>query len=422
LELPRYTDADLLEEVQRRAVRFFWEEADPQTGLAKDRARNSGEDDHFVGSTATTGYGLVALVIAVERGWVDRDEAIARGTKTLQFLLNMPNQHGWLTHFVDKRTGTRVWNSEFSSIDTALMVAGALVCAEYFSQDQSGAELKELVDGLYSRIDWWWMLTNGGTQINKRIMSHGLREETGFLTYNYGAYSEAILLYLLGMGAETNPLPPECWAALDRPIYAYAGFESLRGGSIFIHQMPSGYFNFRNRRDDLGFDYWVSSENAMKIDRRFCADRSPMRTTYAQGFWGLNASDGPKDYVPYGAYDAREDGTVSPTGAISSIIFDPVPAIEVAQAMYQRLGAMIWGKYGFADAFNLDQNWASPDVIGMDLGMALLAIENYRSGLIWRLMDDSPVTARAFEAASLRITSELEPRPLRIRALTLYPG
>jgi hypothetical protein len=413
LEPPPYSDLEVLEELQRRAVRFFWEEADPETGLTKDRARNAGEDDHIVGSTATTGYGLVALVIAVERGWVDQGEAIARGEKTLRFLLSMPNEHGWLTHFVDKRTGKPVWNSEFSSLDTALMVAGALVCAEYFSRVQSGETLVALVNQLYSRIDWWWMLTNGGAQPNKRVMSHGLRTGTEFLTYNYSAYSEAILLYLLGMGAPANPLPPECWKAIDRPIYSYAGFDSLRGGPIFIHQMPSGYFNFHHRRDSLGFDYWVSSRNAMGIDRRFCNDRASIRKTYAEGFWGLNASDGPEDYVAHGAYDAPEDGTVSPTGAIASIVFDPQPALQVARAMYERMGATIWGKYGFADAFNLDKNWASPDVIGIDLGMALIAIENYRTGLIWALMDGLSITARAFEAAGLRVTEEEEPRMLR---------
>jgi hypothetical protein len=257
------------------------------------------------------------------------------------------------------------------------------------------------------------MLTNGGTQPGKRALSHGFRTEAGFLTYNYSAYSEAILLYFLGMGAEKNPLPPECWRAIDRPIYAYAGYESLRGGPIFIHQMPTGFFDLRNRRDDLGFDYWVSSANAMKIDRRFCADRSHLRKTYAQGFWGLNASDGPEDYVAHGAYDAPEDGTVSPTGAIASLVFEPAPAIAVARAMYDQLGGKIWGKFGFADAFNLDKDWASPDVIGIDLAMALIAIENYRTGLVWQLMDELPLTARAYEAATLKLTSESEPRPLR---------
>jgi hypothetical protein len=401
------SDVELLKEVQRRAVRFFWEVADPKTGLINDRASNFTEDSSTVASIAATGYGLAALSIAAERGWVVRDEAVNRAKLTLRFLLEMPNEHGWMRHFVDKRTGERAWDSEFSSIDTALLLAGALVCGEYFAAE---LEIAQLVDQLYRRIDWWWMLTNSGTQPEKRVISHGWRPITGFIQYNYGSYSEAILLYLLGLGAPVGPLPAECWDAIDRPIFAYAGFESLRGGPIFIHQMPAGYFKLSDQRDRFGIDYWVSSANAMKIDRRFCADHAFERKTYTSGFWGLNASDGPDGYKAYGAYDSSEDGTVSPTGAISSISFDPGPAISVTRLMYDRLGETLWGKYGFANSFNLDRNWHSPDVIGIDLGMALLAIENHRTGLIWKLMNNLGLTARALAAAGFQKTPEVESR------------
>ncbi len=131
------SDDQLLQEVQRAAVRFFWEKADPGTGLISDRARNFGDDNYTVASSATTGYGLAALPIGVENGWLNRNQAAARARTTLRFLLNMPNERGWLLHFVDKRNGERVWNSEYSSIDTALLIAGALVCGQYFAPDRS---------------------------------------------------------------------------------------------------------------------------------------------------------------------------------------------------------------------------------------------------------------------------------------------
>ena len=129
------TDEQLLEELQRRAVLYFWEKADPGTGLVNDRAKNFGGDDYTAASTAATGYGLAALPIAVEHGWLDRDQAAARARTTLRFLLTMPHQHGWMFHFLDKRNGQRLWKSEFSSIDTALLVAGAIVCGQYFARD-----------------------------------------------------------------------------------------------------------------------------------------------------------------------------------------------------------------------------------------------------------------------------------------------
>jgi hypothetical protein len=406
------TDEQLLQELQRRAVLYFWEKADPGTGLVNDRAKNFGPDDYTAASTAATGYGLAALPIAVEHGWLDRNDAAARARTTLRFLLTMPHQHGWMFHFIDRRNGQRLWKSEFSSIDTALLVAGAIVCGQYFARDQATSDISVLADALYRRIDWWWMLTNDGARPDKRVLSHGWRPETGFITYDYGAYSEAILLYLLGLGAPINPLPEGTWDAIARPLQSYAGTESLKGGPIFIHQMPSGYFYFRNQRDKLGFDYWVSSTNAMKIHRQYCLDRAAEVQTYAQGFWGLNASDGPDGYAAYGALDSREDGTVSPTGAISSITFVPTLALSIARLLYDKLGHPFWGDFGFANAFNIDRNWFDSEVIGIDLGMELLSIENHQTGLIWTLMDSFYATGPAHRAAGFHLTLEPEPRPV----------
>jgi len=404
------TDEQLLDEVQRRAILYFWETADPRTGLVNDRASNFGDDSYTEASSAATGYGLAALAIGVEHGWLNRSEAETRARETIQFLLSMPNQHGWMLHYVDKRSGLRTWKSEFSSLDTALLLAGAIVCSEYFSSDDSSNEISVLVDTLYRRVDWWWMLTNEGAKPQKRILSHGWHPESRFIGYDYGGYSEAILLYLLGLGAPTNPLPKETWEAITRPMQTYDGAQSLQGGPIFIHQMPSGFFNFRNQRDRLGYDYWVSSTNAMIIHRQFCLDRSAEFRTYAEGFWALNASDGPQGYAAYGAPEGTNDGTVSPTGAISSIPFTPELAFSAVRSLYKKRG--LWGKYGFVNAFNIDKNWVDKDVIGIDLGMVLLSIENYRTGLIWTLMNSFYSSGPALRAAGFHLTLEPNPRPV----------
>jgi hypothetical protein len=319
-----------------------------------------------------------------------------------------------MVHFVDKRSGARAWRSEYSSIDTALLVAGALVCGQYFVRDASTRDIAGLSDVLYQRIDWLWMLTNQGQQPKKEVLSHGWTPELGLIKYNYADYSEALLLYLLGLGAPVEPLPATTWEAFERPLRSYQGIGSLKAEPIFIHQMPSGYFYFGNQRDKLGFDYWVASTNAMKIHRRFCVDRAGDVQTYAQGFWGLNASDGPDGYIAYGAPEGPQDGTVSPTGAICSITFAPALALSAARNLYEKAGNVLWGRYGFANAFNIDRNWYDRDVIGIDLGMVLLAIENYRTGLLWALMDRAASTGQAIRRAGFRPTVEPEPRPVHL--------
>jgi hypothetical protein len=399
----------LLEEVQRRAFRFFWEKADTTTRLVNDRARNNGSDNYTVASIASTGYALASLPIAVERGWATRTQGTARARQTLQFLLNqMPHMHGWLYHFVDKHTGQRVWNSEVSTIDTTLLVCGALLCGQYFQ-----GEIQQNANALAARLDWTWVRTNGGAQPDKRLVSHGWKPEEGFLPYDWDDYNEGILLYLLGMGAETNGLPADCWTALMRRHFAYGGVETLTAGPLFLHQMPHAYVDFRGKRDSLGYDYAVSSTHAIQIHRQFCADRAASRLTYRDGFWGLNASDGPEGYRAYGV-PGPEDGTVSPTGVFASILFLPEEAQTTAGEIYRRFGAAVWGNYGFANAFNLDAGWFDTDVIGIDLGMALLAIENYRTGRVWQWFQSHPMIQSGIQAAGLHVTQEALPRPLRL--------
>jgi hypothetical protein len=258
------------------------------------------------------------------------------------------------------------------------------------------------------------MLTNGGAQPEKRVLSHGWTPEKGFIQYDYGSFSEAVLLILLGLGAPVRPLPKVAWTAIRRPIQSYRDFEFLQGSPIFIHQMPMGFFDLAGQRDVLGFDYWVSSANAMKMHRQYCTDHADTSQTYAAGYWGLNASDGPAGYVAYGAPEGPADGTISPTGAICSISFTSDAALAIVNALYQKLAKALWGKYGFANAFNIDRNWFDRDVIGIDLGMALLAIENYRTRSVWNLTRTHDSIAVALRAAGFRMTIEAEPRPMQI--------
>lgn len=400
----------LLAEVERRACLFFWQQSDPNTGLTKDRAHNGGAPDNYtVASIASTGYALASLPIAVQNGWRTRQEAYDRALTTLRFLYNQePQVRGWFYHFLDMHTGARVWKCELSSIDTVLLMEGALMAGQYFH----GTAVDRLAHELFNRLDWHWMLTNGGTEPDKRVVSMGWHPESGFIKSNWDSYDELTQLYLLGMGARNHPLPVACWSGWKRPVITYDGIQTLAGGPIFLFEMSPCWIDLRQKRDALGWDYWDVGRNGVLIDQKFCANLAGKRKTYAEGFWALNASDGPDGYTAYGAPD-HEDGTVSPTGAIAAVLFTPRAAGEMAQRMHDRLGARAWGTYGFPDAFNLDRNWFDPDVLGIDLGMAMLAIEDVRTGLPWRLLEAEGTIPRGMRAAGFHRDPAAEPQPIR---------
>ncbi len=403
--LPRFSDKQLLDEVERRAFLFFWEKSDPHTGLTNDRAKNSGQDDYTVASTASTGYALASLPVAVRHRWIPHKEAFDRALLTLTFLYNkLPNVHGWYYHFLDKRTGERVWNCELSSIDTVLLVAGALVAGRYWK----GTEVERLANAIYERLDWTWMRTNGGLLTEKKVVSMGWKPDEGFIKANWDTYCELKTLYLLGMGATRDPLPQEAWEAWVRNPLEYKGRTTLAGGPIFFHEMAFGFYDFRDWYDSQGWNYAVAAEQGIQINRQFCIDLQGKRRTYAPDIWGLNANDAPDGYRAYAA-PGEEDGTVSPTGAVAAILFTPKLAKEAARAIYTRYGHHLWGRYGFGNAFNVDKNWFDPDVIGIDLGMALLAIENQKSGMVWKLLASHPATQKAWSLAGFH-RAEGEPR------------
>lgn len=404
---PPLSDSQLLTEIQRRAFRFFWEQSDPVTGLTNDRAKNyESKDEITVASIASTGYALCSLPIAVQHHWIERKAAYDRVLLTLRYVKDrLPNEHGWYYHFIDKHTGQRVWNCELSSIDTALLMMGVLTCGQYWKN----TEVERLATELSDRMDWGWMKTNGGTKPDKKLLSMGWKPETGFLNNDWDHYCELMFLYLLGMGAKQNPLGADSWTAWKRNEVEYGGRKTLVGGPIFMHQMAQGFFDFKDSRDLLGWDYWAVSREAIAMNRQYCVDRIGKRKTYALDVWGLNASDGPDGYKAYGVLD-DEDGTVSPTGAIAALLTDKKAALRAGQAIYNRHGLKLWGRYGYGNAFNVDRNWFDDEVIGIDLGMAIVGIENERTGLIWRLVGLHEGMKRAWKTAGFHRTKEKEPR------------
>jgi hypothetical protein len=396
---PDRSAEDLMDEIQWRAFQFFWQEAHPETGLVKDRAGNFEEDQYTVSSIAAVGYGLAALCVGTERGWISSQDGYDRALLTLRSVRDeMEHKEGFYYHFVDWATGERIWNSEISSIDSAIFLAGALTVGECYQ----GTEIQEIANDLYERADFQWILTDGGTRPGELTLGHGWRPETGFIPYRWDTFNESIILYLLAMGSPTHPIPAEGWMAWQRPVGEYAGYVTFEQGPLFTHQASHVWIDFRGKRDALGYDYFESSVNATLANWQFTLDQQEQFPHYDRDTWGLTTADGPDgQYHGYGAPPgwAYHDGTVAPSAAAGSIVFTPRLSLDTLRVMRERHGDRLFGKYGFSEAFNLGQDWWDPDVIGIDTGITLLMIENYRSGLIWRTLMPHPAIQRAMDKA-----------------------
>ncbi|MGH9766920.1 MAG: glucoamylase family protein [Blastocatellia bacterium] len=401
------SDDAFLEDLSRRSFAYFLEHSDPNTGLALDRARTDGSphdaSHRNVASIAATGFGLTALCIAAERQWIDPRDARQRALATLKFFAERAyHDHGWFWHWMHWQTGERMWKSEVSSIDTALLLGGVLTARQYFRDDR---EIARLATKIYERVDFQWML-NG----DPHILSHGLREESGFIKHRWNNYSENAIIYLLAIGSPTHPIKPESWYAWSRDWVTYGPYKFLSGGApLFIHQYSHAWFDFRGRRENRPphVDYFENSVIATRAHKAFCLDLAKEFPGYTENIWGITASDTAKGYRAWGGPPRKEplDGTVVPCAAGGSLMFAPEITLPALREMKEKFGEKIYGRYGFTDAFNPNNGpngiWINPDVIGIDVGITLLSAENARTGNVWRWFMRNPETTRAMRLIGL---------------------
>jgi hypothetical protein len=403
-------DIDLLDDISRRSFRYFWEQTNPETGLVADRARADGKPENNpnhvrVASIAATGFGLTADCIAASHRWISQDTARQRVLTTLTyFAYRAPQEHGWFYHYVDTVTGERRWNSEVSSIDTALLLAGVLTAREYFRNDP---EIVRLATYIYDRVDFPWMMDG-----SKVYFSHGWTPKGGFLRYRWDTYSELMILYVLGIGSPTYPISPNSWFAWKLPLVSVGGVTYVGGGPLFIQQYSQAWIDLRNRvaeKPEAGpfmphvnfYRNAVAATRAQQIG--FSSVLSRKFPGYSQNIWGLTASESSKGYLNWGGSlkDPRIDGTVVPSAAAGSLMFAPGICIPALRAMLVRYGKKIYGRYGFVDAFNPTTGWVSPYVLGIDVGITLLSAENLRTGDVWRWFMSNLEPERALDMVGL---------------------
>jgi hypothetical protein len=426
-----------LGELQERTFRFFWDTANPGNGLVPDRYPTPSAS-----SIAAVGFALTAYPIGVERGYVTRQQARDRVLATLRFLhtarqgaaaRGAAGHKGFFYHFLDMRTGARVDDSEISTVDTAILMAGALFCQSYFAGEHpEEVEIRSLVDRIYRRVDWRW------AQPKPPAISLGWSPEEGFLRYDWRGYNEAMLVYLLALGSPTFPVEVDAWrewtSTYDKHWGSHFGQEYLRFPPLFGHQYTHVWVDLRGIRDAYmrrrGLDYFENSRRAVYAQQAYAIANPRGCKDYGPTIWGLTASDGPVDVESedgngrraFFSYWARgvektgklDDCTLAPTAVVASIPFAPELAIPATLEMRRRFGEHIYSRYGFLDAFNrtftfdipvrhgrhiTGFGWVADDYLGIDQGAIFAMIENHRSALIWRVMRKNPYLQRGLQRA-----------------------
>lgn len=407
----KYPGKSRVATLQRHAFRYFLRECNLENGLVADHSLPESP-----ASIASVGFALAALPVGVERGWMTRNDAARRTLAALRFFWKSDQgggRHGtgykgFYYHFLDMTTGRRAGSCEVSTVDTGILLAGMLAAAAYFDGDAAEEqEIRSLTNAIYRRVDWIWACNGGAT------LTHGWTPEGGFLPYRWEGYDEAALLYILGLGSPTYSLPPEsytAWTSTHLWSRSY-GFEYIYGGPLFIHQYSHLWLDFRDIQDaftrERGIDYFENSRRATYVQQEY-AIRNPMEFKgYGEHFWGITASDGPGwtsrtinnfertfyGYAARGVPYGPDDGTVAPWAVVASLPFAPeivLPTIENFQEVYPQ----VTGKYCLRCSFNLSypdvdngtKGWTSSYHYGINLGPVVLMCENYRSGMLWRLM------------------------------------
>ncbi len=416
---PFATDDEFLDYVQRTSFDYFWYGANPANGLVPDRSATGSAC-----SIAAVGFGLTAIGIAADHGWITRTQAVARVMTTLNTFLVGPQgpgtsgiigYKGWFYHFLDMNTALRA-GSELSSIDTALLLGGVLYAKQYFNgpgADESS--IRSMADAIFNRVDWSFM--SQGTD----MIAMGWQPTTGFSGFgNWIGYNEGMILYCLGLGAATNPLPASAWGKWTSG-YTWGtlyGQTFVPFAPLFGHQYSHCWIDFRHTADPYmnshNSTYFENSRRATLAQVAYCA--TAPHTGYSSTVWGLTACDGP---APNG-YSARglpptglDDGTIAPTAAGGSMAFTPEYSLPTLLAFYTRFRVHIWTEYGFRDAFNIGQGWYDTDELGIDQGPIVLMIENYRTQRVWQLFMQNAEVQQGLQRAGFV--------PLPFVALNLQP-
>jgi len=412
-----------LDTLQQRSIRWFLTATPKENGLTPDRWPTPSPS-----SIAAVGFALTSYPIAAERGLLSRAESARRVIATLRFLNDAPQSdrrsgtigyRGFFYHFLTIPDGTRAWNCELSTIDTALLMAGVVFCQSYFDRPTTAESMiRQIADSLYRRVDWTWSAEG------RSGVTLGWTPENGFDKNSWRGYNEAMIMYILALGSPTHPVPERVWDYWTSTyVWAkYFGQEFVSFGPLFGHQYSHCWIDFRGLQDGYmrsrGIDYFENSRRATYSQQAYATENPLKYRGYSESIWGITACDGPADttFVVEGTsrafmgYAGRgvsfdwvlDDGTIAPTAAGGSVAFTPEICIASLKAMRLQHGGRLWKEYGFVDAFNPtfgDAGWYDHDYLGIDQGPIVVMIENYRNGFVWDVMKKNPYVVRGLKRA-----------------------
>jgi hypothetical protein len=393
---PRPTDNttdNIKMELEHSALLYFIENANPHTGLVRDKAESFGPTpaSNNVASLGATGFALTVIANASQRAeqrtLLDRKQAEHYFNKVMRFCRDsVPREHGWFLHWVNWQTGQSVWDdaNDYSSIDSAFLIAGALYAARIFPHS-AGAKIARQ---LYREMDFPWLMTDGGRYPQRRTLSIGYHAGQGFLPYQWSIYAEQMILVVLGLGSPTYPLPPEVWNQWERRKYSSAGFDFVAMDMpLFVHQYSQLFLDFRNF-DDGYPNYFTTGVEATRFNR-FVGNQA-----LGNGFWGFSAGQAPgTGDETYGIFTPLKHTTTVCIGcAMGSAMFEPSIVLEDARRWRaSELGDQIWGRYGFTDSVDVEKNWHSDKTLGITVGAAYLSLANMHSDTsIWAKFSEIP--------------------------------
>ena len=426
-----------LDDLEHRSFQYFWDSANPTNGLVPDRYPTPS-----FSSVAAVGFALTAYTVGAERGWVPRSDAAARTLTTLNFLLSLPQGdaatgtagfHGYFYHFLDMSTGLRYRTNELSSIDTALLMAGVLNAEQYYGgSDATETQIRSVADALYRRVEWDFLADSSG------LIAMGWKPDTGAYPNRWIGYNEAMLLYVLAIGSPTHPVPGSAWAGwtsgYDRTWGTAYGQTFLGFPPLFGHQYSHLWIDFNGIQDAYmkakNSDYFKNSRAATYAQQAYAVQNTLGYVGYDAQVFGVTACDGPgsftvtvngvsRTFIGYagrgmGGISTYDDGTLAPTGVVSSLPFAPEIVLPAINALLTRYGTDLYGTYGFLDAFNPTvpdgapvqsgrvipgKGWVDVDYLGIDEGPIVGMIENYRTGLVWSQMRANPYIKAGLKGA-----------------------
>lgn len=392
------TDTALLTLVQKQTFAYFWNFAHPVSGMSRERSNIAYNYGNEVVTTGGTGFGIMSVIVAAERGWIGRDTAAKQLLKITNFLLKSDSYHGVFPHWLNGETGKTIPFSRKDDgadlVETSYLFQGLLCARQYFDK-KNGVEtdLRDRINQMWNDIEWNWF-TKGGEEV---LYWHWSPNNGWAMNFPVKGFNECLIMYILAASGERYPVS----SAVYHRGWAQSNF--FKNGKTFLgYQLPLGFdyggplffsqYSFlgldpRGLKDQYA-DYWEQNKNHSLINYAYCLSNPKKFKGYGENCWGLTASD---TYNGYDAHSPTNDhGTITPTAALSAIVYTPEQSMKALKHFYYDMGDKIWGEYGFTDAFNESQNWYAKSYLAIDQGPVIVMIENYRTGLLWNLFMSCP--------------------------------